>query len=87
MDGASNMATYEELHEFVCDSIVDKTPVAYNNGRGQLTPFYSNDLADKLHDLTGQLLVAYILGNDEDMLKIMHKVCAQEIDSIVDLVG
>lgn len=87
MDGASNMANYEELHEFVCDSILDKDSIVYNNGRGQLTPYFSNDLGDKLHELSGQVLSAYILGNDEEILKIMHKLCEQEIDSIIDLVS
>lgn len=81
------MATYEELHEFVCDSILDKDTIKYNNGRGNVTPFFTNDLADKMHDLTGMILTAYIQGNDEELLKIMHRVCASEIDSLIDLVG
>ena len=84
MDGASNMATFEEMHENVCEAILNKDSMRYDNGHRSLTPFFSNDLADKLHDLSGQVLVAYIQGNDEEMLKIMKKLCNDEIESIID---
>ena len=80
------MAAFEEMHENVCEAILNKDSMRYDNGHRSLTPFFSNDLADKLHDLSGQVLIAYIQGNDEYLLQIMQKLCSEEIDSIIDLV-
>ena len=78
--------TYEEMHEFICDSILYKNSLNYNNGRGSVTPFHSNDLGDKVHEFSGQLLTAYIQGNDQEILNIMKKLCNDEIESLIDLV-
>ena len=77
---------YEEMHEYVCDAILDKDSIRYNNGHGSITPFFSNDLGDSVHEFSGQILSAYIHGNDQEILDVMRKLCAKEIDGIIDLV-
>ena len=79
--------TYEEQHEQVCEAIINKDSLSIGGHRNwSTTPFFHNDLGDKLHDYSGEMLVAYINGDDEQMLKIMKKLCNDEIESIVDLI-
>ena len=77
---------YEDMHELVCDAIMDKTSLNYPGRIGRVTPFDSNDLDDKVFEYKGLLLQAYIRGDDQEILKIMHKLCDKEIESIIDLV-
>ena len=85
MDGVTNM-DYAEQHEQVCDAILENQSISYPCSRGSVSPYSSNDLADKLHEHSGDLLRAYILGNDEQILSIMKKLCNDEIESIIDLI-
>jgi len=79
---------YEALHEQVCDAIINKQSLSYGSLNNlSVTPFFSNDLGDKLHELSGQVLTAYIQGDNEEIIRIMQKLCAAEIDSIIDLIG
>lgn len=79
--------TYEEQHEQMCDAILNKDSLSIGGHRTwSTTPFFHNDLADKLHDHSGAILVAYINGDDETILNIMKKLCNDEIKSLVDLV-
>lgn len=80
--------TYEQLHEEVCDAILNKSQVKYGAlNQFTITPHDSNDLDDKVYSHKGELLTAYINGDNERILAIMTKLCAQEIDSLVDLIG
>ena len=77
---------YSEKHEFVCDSILDKNAIKYFRVQGSVTPYYSNDLGDKVDRVSGPILSAYIRGDDQEILKIIQALCDQEIDSLIDLV-
>jgi hypothetical protein len=77
---------YEDMHEHVCDAIMDKDSITYPNRRGSTNPYHSNDLGDKVYEHSGQLLQAYIRGDDQEILNIMKYICHQEIESIIDLV-
>lgn len=77
---------YEDMHELVCDAIMDKSSLNYPGRQGRVTPYDSNDLDDKVYEYKGQLLQAYIRGDDQEILKIMHDLCNREIESIIDLV-
>lgn len=80
--------TYEQLHEEVCDAILNKSQLKYGAlNKFTITPFNTNDLDDKIYEYKGQILAAYINGNDEEILAIMKKICDQELDSLVDLIG
>lgn len=80
--------TYEQLHEEVCDAILNKSQLKYGAlNKFTITPFHTNDLDDKVYEYKGQILAAYINGNDEEIIAIMKKICDQEIDSLVDLIG
>jgi len=80
--------TYEELHEKVCDAILNKEVIRYGSRKDlQISPFFHNDLNDKLYGLSGEVLLNYILGNDEYLLRLVKTACAEEIDSLIDLVG
>ena len=41
-----NCMKYEDMHEYVCDAIMDKSTISYPNYRGSINPFNSNDLDD-----------------------------------------
>ena len=79
---------YAQLHEEVCDAIVNGEVLRYGN-RKQYThsPMTENDLYDKIQPVSGQILRAYILGDNERILAIMHRLCESEIDSMIDLIG
>ena len=79
---------YQEIHENVCDAILNKGQVKYGAlNQFTITPFFSNDLDDKIYEVKGEILAAYINGDNEKILAIMHKLCDQELDSLVDLIG
>lgn len=77
---------HAQLHEQVCDAILEKQHISYPGRVGSTNPYFSNDLADKLHEHSGAILTAYINGNDEAILNIMKKLCNDEIESLIDLV-
>ena len=77
---------YEEMHEYVCDAIMDKSSISYPTSQGRITPYDSNDLDDKLYEYKGQVLQAYIRGDDQEILRIMKKLCSDEIESIIDFI-
>ena len=81
-----NCMKYEDMHEYVCDAIMDKSTISYPNYRGSINPFNSNDLDDKVYQYKGELLQAYIRGDDQQILNIMKKLCNDEIESLIDLV-
>jgi hypothetical protein len=84
-DGEDN---YEELHEQVCNAIMDKDSISYGAlNKYRLTPFDSNDLSDKIYEKSGLILQAYIKGDDEAILALVKDACRSEIDSIIDLIG
>ena len=79
---------YQQIHENVCDAILNKSKLKYGSlNQFTITPFFSNDLDDKIYEVKGEILAAYINGDNEKILAIMHKLCNKELDSLVDLVG
>lgn len=83
-----NDNNYEELHEQVCDAIMNKDSMSYGAlNKYSLTPFDNNDLADKLFEKSGLILQAYIKGDDQALLTMIKDACRLEIDSIIDLIG
>lgn len=79
---------YAELHEQVCEAIVERITLKYGAlNQYSLTPFDSNDLGDKVYASSGLILQAYIKGDDAELLKLIKSACHAEIDSIVDLIG
>ena len=84
----SSLDDYEDLHEQVCDAILNNTKLSYGALNNYHTsPFESNDLGDKVYEKSGLLLRSYIRGDDAAMLAIMKQLCQAEIDSIIDLIG
>ena len=54
---------YEELHEQVCDAIMNKDSLSYGAlNKFSITPFDSNYLANKVWENSGLMLQAYIKG-------------------------
>lgn len=79
---------YQQIHEDVCDAILNKSQLKYGAlNQFTITPFFSNDLDDKIYEVKGEILAAYINGDNEKILAIMHKLCDKELDSLVDLIG
>ena len=79
---------YEELHEQVCDAIMNKDSLSYGAlNKFSITPFDSNYLANKVWENSGLMLQAYIKGDDQALLAMLKTACRAEIDSIIDLIG
>lgn len=57
-----------------------------NNGKYTIKPFESNDLGDKVHAVSGQLLLAYAQNDNDAILRIMRKLCEDEVESLIDLI-
>lgn len=84
----SQFDDYEDLHEQVCDAIMERSVLKYGAlNQYSVTPFDSNDLGDKVYANSGLMLQAYIKGDDAELLKLIKNVCSNEIDAIVDLIG
>lgn len=80
----------EELMQFVKDAIVKRERLTFHQNMGSThqrscVPYDSNDLGDKVYQHGGDLLSAYIMQDDAELLRIMKMLCQQEIDSIYDL--
>ena len=84
----SEFDDYEDLHEQVCDAILNNTKLSYGAlNNFHTSPFESNDLGDKVYEKSGLLLRSYIRGDDAAILAIMKQLCQEEINSIIDLIG
>lgn len=80
--------SYEELHEQVCDAIMNKDSMSYGAlNKYTLTPFETNDLDSRVWENSGLMLQAYIKGDDATLLALIKDACRTEIDSIIDLIG
>lgn len=80
----------EELMQFVKDAIVKRERLTFHQNMGSMhqrscVPYDSNDLGDKVHEHGGDLLSAYIMQDDAELLRIIKMLCQQEIESIYDL--
>jgi phosphate uptake regulator len=80
----------EELMQFVKDAIVKRERLTFHQNMGSMhqrscVPYDSNDLGDKVYQHGGDLLSAYIMQDDAELLRIIKMLCQQEIDSIYDL--
>ena len=70
----------------ILQAIKNNDSISYGNGKYSITPFESNDLADKVHEFSGQLLLAYAQGDNDAILRIMKKLCEDEVQSLIDLI-
>jgi hypothetical protein len=80
----------EELMQFVKDAIVNRKRLTFHQSMGSMhqrscVPYDSNDLGDKVYQHGGALLSAYIMQDDDELLRIIKMLCQQEIESIYDL--
>lgn len=76
-----------DMHYEILDAIKNNNSMSYGiGGKYSIKPFESNDLADKVHPVSGQLLIAYAQGDDEAILRIMKQLCEDEVQSLIDLI-
>ena len=72
-----------EIHQ----AIKNNDSISYGMGdKFSIKPFESNDLGDKVYEYSGQLLLAYIQNDNEAIVRIMRKLCENEIESLIDLI-
>ena len=72
-----------EIHQ----AIKNNDSISYGMGdKFSIKPFESNDLGDKVYEYSGQLLLAYIQNDNEAIVRIMRKLCEDEIQSLIDLI-
>lgn len=81
------LLTWEEERQLLEEAIVNQKKLNYGV-RNQFTvnPFESNDLGDKVYQHSGDLLTAFINDDDATILRIMKKMCVDELDSLHDLI-
>jgi hypothetical protein len=76
-----------DMEYTVLEAIKNNDSLNYGIGGKYTTkPFESNDLGDKVHAVSGQLLLAYAQGDNDAILRIMRKLCEDEVESLIDLV-
>ena len=76
-----------DMEYTVLDAIKNNDSLSYGmGGKYSIKPFESNDLGDKVHAVSGQLLLAYSQGDNDAILRIMRKLCEDEVESLIDLI-
>lgn len=76
-----------DMEYTVLEAIKNNDSLNYGiGGKYSIKPFESNDLADKVHEFSGQLLLAYAQGDNDAILRIMRKLCEDEVESLIDLI-
>lgn len=76
-----------EMQYAILDAIKNNDSLSYGNGgKYTIKPFESNDLDDKVYAVSGQLLLAYAQNDNEAIVRIMRKLCEDEIESLIDLI-
>lgn len=79
--------TWEEERQFLEEAIVNQEKLNYGvRNQYTITPFDSNDLGDKVYQHSGELLTAFINDDNETILRIMKRLCVDELDSLHDLI-
>lgn len=77
---------WEELEDTVIDAIKKGEKLSYGN-RNQFTIDPSDsDLYDKVGHIQKQLMLAYVNGNDAELLSLIKQACNKEIISLIDLI-
>lgn len=78
---------WEELEDSVIDAIKKGQKLSYGN-RNQFTVDPSDsDLYDKVGQIQKQLMLAYVNGNDAELLSLIKQACNKEIIALIDLIG
>ena len=77
---------YENLKDYVIAQIITDEPIIYGNKYRQTTAD-NCDLSDKLAKFQAQLLKAFLNDDKETIVKIVEQCCAEEIESLIDLIG
>lgn len=78
---------WEELEDTVIDAIKKNQKLNYGN-RNQFTVDPSDgDLHDKVAQVQSQIMLAYVNGNDAELLSLIKQACNKEIISLIDLIG
>jgi len=76
-----------DMEYTVLEAIKNNDSLSYGIGsKYTIKPFESNDLGDKVHAFSGQLLLAYAQGDNDAILRIMRKLCEDEVESLIDLI-
>lgn len=77
---------WEELEDTVINAIKKGEKLSYGN-RNQFTIDPSDsDLYDKVGHIQKQLMLAYVNGNDAELLSLIKQACNKEIISLIDLI-
>jgi len=76
-----------EMQYAILDAIKNNDSLSYGNGgKYSIKPFESNDLGDKVYAVSGQLLIAYAQNDNDAIVRIMRKLCEDEVESLIDLI-
>jgi hypothetical protein len=76
-----------EMQYAILDAIKNNDSLSYGNGgKYSIKPFESNDLGDKVYAFSGQLLIAYAQNDNDAIVRIMRKLCEDEVESLIDLI-
>lgn len=78
---------FEYLKDKVEEAIKKGTPLKYGAHNQFTTTIENCDLHDKVAMIQQSILLAYINDNDKELLKLIKVCCAQEINSLIDLIG
>lgn len=76
-----------ELRNQVINAIQKSKPLKYGALNQYTTTIENCDLHDKVGMIQESIMQAYVNGNDAELLKLIKVCCAQEIDSLIDLIG
>ncbi len=78
---------WEELEDTVIDAIKTGKKLSYGNRNQYTTDPSDGDLYDKVAQVQSQIMLAYVNGNDAELLSLIKQACNKEIISLIDLIG
>lgn len=78
---------WEELEDTVIDAIKKGQKLSYGNRNQYTVDPSDSELYDKVAQMQQQLMLAYVNGNDAELLILIKRACNKEIISLIDLIG
>lgn len=78
---------WEELEETVIDAIKKGEKLKYGRSNQFTVDPADSELGERVYDLQKKMMVAYVNGNDAELLTLIKRACNKEIIALIDLIG
>jgi hypothetical protein len=83
----SSIDDSDDFKEQVIEAIKNGEKINYGSRKQFTIDPADSDLYDKVVMTQKQMMVAYVKGDDKELLRLIKAACSMEIDSMTDLIG